>query len=210
MYNLLELFKGTGSIGKVAHKMNMNIVSLDMVEKYKPDILIDIMNWDYKAFYKTTKFAPDFIWASPPCNTYSVCVYRLRERNPQTAEPYSDRAIEGTKVLYKTLEIILFFKNINPNLLYVIENPRGMMRNDKIMKTINRTTTKYSAYGDNKKKVTDFFNNLPHGLSLLPTDTITTQKLLSVEHMKTIEERYSIPSKLVKSILEQMIKQYKK
>ena len=47
MYNLLELFKGTGSIGKVAHKMNMNIVSLDMIEKYKPNILIDILNWDY-------------------------------------------------------------------------------------------------------------------------------------------------------------------
>ena len=55
-----------------------------------------------------------------------------------------------------------------------------------------------------------FFINFPHGLSLLSTDTITTQKLIPVEHMKTIEERYSIPSKLVKSILEQMIKQYKK
>lgn len=37
--NLLELFKGTGSVGKVAEKMGFNVISLDFEEKYKPDII---------------------------------------------------------------------------------------------------------------------------------------------------------------------------
>ena len=82
--NLLELFKGTGSISKVAEKMGFNIVSLDIEEKYKPDILTDILKWDYKKFYYDTGFIPDFIWASPPCNTYSTLNYfplRNKERD---------------------------------------------------------------------------------------------------------------------------------
>lgn len=207
MYNLLELFKGTGSVGKVARK-KLNVVSLDFDEKYKPDILTDILDWDYKDFYNKTKFVPDFIWASPPCNTYSPLAYKLKERNTKTAEPLSERAIVGTNILYKTLKIISFFQKLNPNLLFVIENPRGMMRNDKHIKKLNITTTIYSAYGDKKRKPTDFFNNLPDGLELHSTDHKTKRKLFLVKNLK-IDERYSIPSKLVKSILNQMIQQYK-
>jgi len=62
---LLELFKGTGSVGKIAKKMKMDIISLDFDEKFEPDILTDILKWNYK-----TIPIPDIIWASPPCNTY--------------------------------------------------------------------------------------------------------------------------------------------
>ena len=106
-YNLLELFKGTGSVGKVAKK-NFNIVSLDLEKTYEPDILADILKWDYKKFYKDTGFIPDLIWASPPCNTFSPLAYPLKERNIQTAEPLSDRAKIGTAILYQTLKIIRY------------------------------------------------------------------------------------------------------
>lgn len=35
---LLELFKGTGSVGKVAKRMGMTVMSVDWLDKYKPDI----------------------------------------------------------------------------------------------------------------------------------------------------------------------------
>ena len=204
---LLELFKGTGSIGKVANKMNIDVISLDLEEKYKPDILTDILDWDYKKFYKQYNFIPDFIWASPPCNTYSPLAYPLKERNPQTAEPLSERALLGTLILYKTLEIVRFFLKLNPNLLFVIENPKGMMRKDKIIKQLNLSSTVYSAYGDIKRKPTDFFNNLPEGLELLPIDTKNNKELVSVVNLK-LEQRYCIPKKLVETILKQMVQQY--
>ena len=47
---LLELFKGTGSVGKVAKKMGMIVMSVDILDKYMPDIVADILEWDYKKF----------------------------------------------------------------------------------------------------------------------------------------------------------------
>ena len=43
----LELFCGTKSFSKVANE-KYNIISLDILEKFKPDITTDILNWDYK------------------------------------------------------------------------------------------------------------------------------------------------------------------
>ena len=205
----MELFKGTGSVGKMANKLGMKDVSLDFEEKYKPDILTDILNWDYKKWASDNDFKPDFIWASPPCNTYSPLAYPLKERNPKTAVAYSERAKLGTKILYKTLEIIDYFKSVNPKLLFVMENPKGMMRNDKRVKQLKRDTTTYCAYGDFKRKLTDFFNNVPDGLHLKEVCPCPNPDMITPVHkLKTIEERYSIPQKLIKEILERMIDQY--
>lgn len=205
----MELFKGTGSVGKMAKKLGLNDVSLDLEDKYEPDILTDILEWDYKKWAKDNNFKPDFIWASPPCNTYSPLVYQLKERNTQTAVPYSERAKIGTKILYKTLEIIDYFKSINPKLLFVMENPKGMMRNDKKVKKLNRDTTTYCAYGDFKRKLTDFFNNVPDGLQLKEIAPCPNpDKITPVDKLKTIEERYSIPQRLIRDILTRMIEMY--
>ena len=200
---LLELFKGTGSIGKVGEKYFDNIVSLDIEDKSKATITIDILKWDYVKFYKETKFIPDFIWASPPCNTFSKIVYPLRERHPHTAEPQSERALLGTKILYRTLEIIAFFMKLNPNLKYVIENPKGMMRNDKYMKHLYRETTYYAYYGDKRLKPTDFFSNFI--LNLKPIGKIPNKKLVGIQDIK-LNDRYKIPAKLAKHIFDEFIK----
>jgi hypothetical protein len=207
-FSILELFKGTGSVGKVANKIGMDVVSLDFVDKYEPDILVDILEWNYKKWQKQTNFIPDFIWASPPCNTYSPLAYPLRERNPKTAIPYSDRAKIGTLILYKTLEIIKFFKKLNPHLLFVIENPKGMMRNDKQIKKLNLSTTCYCLYGDKKRKLTDFFNNVPYGLDLKKVAPCPNpDMIIPVVNLK-LDDRYSIPPKLIKAILLRLIKMY--
>ena len=203
-YNLLELFKGTGSVGKVAKK-NFNIVSLDLEKTYEPDILADILKWDYKKFYKDTGFIPDLIWASPPCNTFSPLAYPLKERNIQTAEPLSDRAKIGTAILYQTLKIIRYFKKINPNLIFIVENPHGMMAKDPKIKKLIYNTTLYVLYGDKRRKHTDFFSNID--LKLKPINTPYKTKTVGVVGLP-LEERYKIPSKLIKYILERFYDEY--
>ena len=199
---MFEFFKGTGSVGKVANKIGYEVVSLDFDPIYTPDIETDILKWKYKDWYKEHNFIPDVIWASPPCNTFSPLAYRLKERNTKTAEPKSDRAKEGTKILHKTLEIINFFKSLNPNLKFVIENPRGMMRNDKKIKKIPyRATATYCSYGDKKFKPTDFWSNYEIELKDLGEDC---KEYELVQNIRKIEDRYSIPSRLIKSILEQI------
>jgi hypothetical protein len=205
---MFELFKGTGSVGNVAKKLGFDVVSLDFDPIYTPDIETDILKWDYKKWAEDNNFYPSYIWASPPCNTFSILAYPLKERNIKTAEPKSDRAKEGTKILHKTLEIIDYFKSKNPDLLYTIENPRGMMRLDKkMLKLPNKETTLYCLYGDFKKKPTDFWSNFKMNL-----DTETKQcknKTIGVQDLKTIEERYSIPSKLIKRILNSALLVFK-
>lgn len=207
---LLELFKGTGSVGKVAKKMGMTIMSVDILDKYMPDIVADILEWDYKGFHKDTGFVPDLLWASPPCNTFSTLSYIFKERNTKNAKPKSARARQGTKILYRTLEIIEYFTKVNPNLVYVIENPRGMMRLDeRVQQLPHRATTLYCLYGDMRRKPTDFFNNLDLELKEPDASKCEGKKLIGVVDLP-INERYKIPSRLVKSILHQMVEKYKR
>ena len=204
---LLELFKGTGSVGKVAEKMGFKSLSVDFDKKFKPDIETDILDWDYKKFYNDTKYTPDFIWASPPCNTFSVLAYQFKERDTKTAEPFSKRAKIGTAILYRTLNIIAFFKSKNKNMGYCIENPRGMMRHDKKMKKLRMETTIYCLYGDNRRKPTNFWSNYPLNLRPIEDEKKTNEcdNPVSVAHI-CVRERYKIPSKLVRHILKQYLK----
>lgn len=196
---LLELFKGSGSVGKVAKRMGFDVISLDLDPAYTPEIETDILKWDYKKFQKDNNYIPDFIWASPPCNTYSPLAYPLKERNTKSAIPYSNRAKEGTAILYKTLEIIDYFLKLNPKLLYCIENPRGMMRNDKKMLKIPfRATARYCLYSDKKNKPTDFWSNYPIKLKYKGE----CKNTVSVVDLPLLQ-RYSIPSSLIKSIITQ-------
>ena len=86
---LLELFSGTGSVGKVADILGYSAISLELKDA---KITTDILEWDY------TKIDPDeidVIWASPPCIEYSI--------TKQTGVRKID---EANKIVLKTLEII--------------------------------------------------------------------------------------------------------
>ena len=63
---LLELFSGTKSVGKVAEQLGYEVVSLDLKNA---DINCNIIDWDYFKYEPKTF---DVIWASPPCNTFSM------------------------------------------------------------------------------------------------------------------------------------------
>ena len=204
---LLELFKGTGSVGKVAKIYKYTVLSIDNEEKYKPDILTDILKWDYKKYSNDNNYIPDYIWASPPCESFSPMVYKLHERDPQTAKPLSERARLGTRILYKTLEIINYFKRKNPKLLYCIENPHGMMRKDPRMKKLPyMTTTLYCYYFDKRQKRTDFWSNYP--LNLINRKPVCRGSV-PVHGHPNMEFKYHIPSKLVKQIIYTDVNAYK-
>ena len=81
---ILELFKGTGSITKYFIDNNdVEVISLDILEKYKPTICSDIMTFDYKQF-DIGYF--DIIWASPECKIFSVLQHAWIIRKWSTKE----------------------------------------------------------------------------------------------------------------------------
>jgi site-specific DNA-cytosine methylase len=65
----LEIFSGTGSIGRAFGAGGWEVVSLDIACKAHATICADIKIWDNKA-YEVGYF--DVIWASPACTHYII------------------------------------------------------------------------------------------------------------------------------------------
>ena len=65
---LLELFSGTGSVGRAFEALGWEVMSLDIMPG--ASITSNIMDWDFKNAENVNYY--DFIWASPPCTQYST------------------------------------------------------------------------------------------------------------------------------------------
>lgn len=143
---VLELFSGTGSVGKVCRAKGWEVISLDLKGA---DINMDILNWDYANTYPVGHF--DIIWASPPCNTFSAL-----SRAIFTKEEMINRINNiGLPILRKTEEIIEFFR---PK-YYFIENPQtGLMKNYMTKPYYDVDYCMYSDWG--YKKRTRIWTNL--------------------------------------------------
>lgn len=145
---LLELFSGTGSVGKVAMKKGYEVVSLDLKNA---DINENILEWDY-SIYDKNHF--DIIWASPPCDKFSNCRScrigrKLKNGVILTKEIIQDEIDKiGLPIVRKTEEIIDYF---NPK-LYFIENPKTGRMKDYINKPFYDVDyCKYSNWGYRKR-----------------------------------------------------------
>jgi site-specific DNA-cytosine methylase len=141
---VLELFSGTGSVGKCCKALGWEVVSVDMI--LPADHQVDIMDFDYKQ-YKKDEF--DIVWASPPCTNYSKLqdswLGRMRKGEIYTREIQEKEMNEDDKLVLRTLEIIDYF---NPE-YWFIENPAGSKMKDRpFMKDLNNYVVDYCMYSD--------------------------------------------------------------
>jgi hypothetical protein len=129
----LELFSGTGSVGKVFGADGWEVISLDINPKANTTIHADIRTWDYTLF-ETGHF--DVVWASPVCTHYS--------RARTTAHTPRDLVWADSLVL-RALEIIDYFK---PR-FWLLENPQtGLLKTRPFMLTLPYTDVDYCRYSE--------------------------------------------------------------
>ena len=187
---VLELFKGTGSISKYFEDTDTEVISLDILEKYKPTICCDIMDFDYKK-YSVGYF--DIIWASPECKVYSQLQYCWIGRKYESRKEIDNMRIEDSKYINRAIEIIDYLK---PK-YYFIENP---------------LSSSIWEYIDNKDYISNYVivDYCYFGFSYKKPTKILTNKKLDNKRCKCknhkrpfqltgdIDERYSMPQPLLK------------
>ena len=154
---VLELFAGGRSFSKVAKENGHTTWDTDIEPLEGIDLALDILDFEPNM----CPFIPDVIWASPPCETFSVASIGRHWTSGYEFKPKTDRAVHGIIVLERLHELIRRYLALNPNLIWYAENPRGKMRKApqwSKLKHVRHTVT-YCQYGHFAMKPTDVWTN---------------------------------------------------
>jgi hypothetical protein len=142
MPRLLDLFSGTGSVGRAFEECGWEVVSVDLEPKFAPTHVADVLKWDYKQ-YPPGHF--DCVHSSPPCTEYSQAM-RARPRRLEEADALVRRAREITE----------YFDP--PAFFY--ENPwTGLLPKRDILADLPRVRIDYCVAGALYKKPTCIWTN---------------------------------------------------
>jgi len=150
---VLELFSGTESFSKVFKEHGHEVFTIDNDPQFNPSLCIDML--DVTPELIREKFGqPDVIWASPPCQCFSVTSIRHYWTD---GKPKNEKALHAIKIVKHTVWLI---KELKPK-FWFIENPRGMLRKQQFMPQppIRKFVT-YCQYGLPYMKPTDIWTNL--------------------------------------------------
>ena len=140
---LLELFAGTGSIGKMFRARGWEVISIDIDATTNQTFVAEILNCDDQMLGGNF----DAVWASPPCTQYSIA--RSNSKTPRDLET-SDRLVQ------RVIDIFDFF---NPT-CWAFENPQtGLLKSRKVVENIPFVDVEYCMYGARYRKRTRIWTN---------------------------------------------------
>ena len=155
---IYDFFAGTGSATKAFEDAGHTVIKVEL-DDYFDAHERDILQLD--AHTLIAKYGhPDFIWASPPCTTFSVASLRhYWKQENGVAVPKNEKTLAGIKLVEHTVKLI---QALNPRIGWVMENPRGMLRKQEVVKDLPRQTVTYCQYGKSYMKPTDLWGYVPN------------------------------------------------
>ena len=159
----LELFSGCGVVSQEFAERKWKVRSVDVCPNSNATDKMSVM--DVHSF-QPFGFVPDFLWASPPCFTYSnMAAGRHRQMESERFEKTAE-ALEHNHYFVRMAQIMQQAKEKNPHLIAVIENPVGLLSKMPLMKELvesfglYRATVHYCAFGRDDKKPTHLWTNV--------------------------------------------------
>lgn len=160
---VLDLFSGTGSSTQAFADRGHKVVRVELDPQHEAELHADVFDVNPWKIIELCGGNPDFIWASPPCTTFSVASIGTHWTGGHRAYvPRTDRARVAVELVAHTIQTILFFQR--GGAMWLMENPRGVLRKLAVMSMAEqfpRHTVTYCAYGDSRMKPTDLWGDVP-------------------------------------------------
>jgi DNA (cytosine-5)-methyltransferase 1 len=85
----LDLFCGAGGATKGLQRAGFFVVGVDI--KSQPRYCGEVFIQDDAMTFTIDSVAPDFVWASPPCQSYSIAMRHLATPKPRLIDPVRER-----------------------------------------------------------------------------------------------------------------------
>ena len=159
---VFDFFAGTGSSTRAFEDAGHTVIKFELDPQFDADEQVDILQLTAESL--VAKYGrPDFVWASPPCTSFSIA--SISHHWISTGVPRSEAARESMKLVAHTRQLI---ETLNPTFGFVIENPRGMLRKLPLLEGLTRWTVTYCQYGDDRMKPTDLWTNITTWLPRVP------------------------------------------
>ena len=146
------------------------VITLEIESMFNPDLCGDILDFEVEDILALFGgFPPDVVFASPPCKAFSVLqisnnwegwnqakksamksLIEMKRPCPSHLGPIpkSPTAIHGRKLMNKAISLITQLQEINPDMFWWLENPRGMMRYQPELTIFERATISHASYHD--------------------------------------------------------------
>jgi len=160
--NVVDLFAGLGGGTQAFRDRGHHVWTTDIDPKFGCDLTADILDLGPEDFDQ-----PRFIWASPPCEKFSIAS-GFGAWGPGY-DPTSDEAKFAIQLVEHAVYLI---EVLNPK-YFVIENPMGLLRKLDLIPYPRQTITQCQYHrldepGPTRMKPTDLWGRFPASLRLFP------------------------------------------
>lgn len=203
---VFDFFAGTGSSTQAFKDAGHTVISFELDSSFKATENVDVLSLNAQDLI--AKYGqPDFVWASPPCTSFSVAsIWHHWANGGENPVPKTEAAKASQELVAHTLRLL---QDLNPTEGWLMENPRGMLRKLPVVKGFPQTTITYCQYGDTRMKPTDLWGAVrgwtprPACKNGMPChDAAPRGSKTGTQGLKGAKDRSRIPLALSQDILQ--------